>query len=345
MIAVKRRSSWLVSVDPAPHAALRLPCFAALNIGSRPPKAPSDAAHPPGRLSPLIVGRWLLSIHHRVRGGGGARRGGGGAGRRAGGRRSARRTRRADATTWRRRASITPGAPAAAARLLKLASLTAASTCGSPSTTRRTSGWASPRRRRGRTRRRARRRRSRSRRSAHLHQAGAGAVDPHRPHPRGVRAGAAPVAGRGAAVRLTVAKGIIAQEPGAPSATAGCSVQVLSGEPLAAARSGQVYWASCSTGGRWRWAQRPNILDDIALDLFLRLLTPLQTRVSNARGVPTYPDDIQLVTDLVDEWRTPAHRRNCRNYLKPSIAAGPRFRGGDRSVRGCEHRRLLRRDG
>ena len=106
----------------------------------------------------------------------------------------------------------------------------------------------------------------------------------------------------------TVAKGIIAQELGAPSGDAaglGSIFKRLSGEPLAAASIGQVYKGELPDGRQVAVkVQRPNILDDIALDLFLlRLLTPLQTRVSNAaRGVPTYPDDIQLATDLVDEW-------------------------------------------
>ena len=47
--------------------------------------------------------------------------------------------------------------------------------------------------------------------------------------------------------------------------------------------------------------QRPSILDDIALDLYiLRLIAPLQTRVSNAvNRVPTYPDDIALAKALL----------------------------------------------
>ena len=35
----------------------------------------------------------------------------------------------------------------------------------------------------------------------------------------------------------------------------------------------------------------------------LRLLAPPQTRISNAaKRLPTYPSDIKLATDLVDEW-------------------------------------------
>ena len=42
--------------------------------------------------------------------------------------------------------------------------------------------------------------------------------------------------------------------------------------------------------------QRPSILDEIALDLYvLRIHTPLQTRVSNLiNRLPTYPEDIAL---------------------------------------------------
>ena len=93
----------------------------------------------------------------------------------------------------------------------------------------------------------------------------------------------------------TVAKGIIAQELGAPSGDAaglGSIFKRLGGEPLAAASIGQVYKGELPDGRQVAVkVQRPNILDDIALDLFLlRLLTPLQTRVSNAaRGVPSIP--------------------------------------------------------
>ena len=79
----------------------------------------------------------------------------------------------------------------------------------------------------------------------------------------------------------------------------------LSDEPLAAASIGQVYKGVLRDGRTVAVkVQRPQILDEIALDLYLlRLLTPLQTRISNAAGKrPTYDDDIKLATDLVDEW-------------------------------------------
>ena len=46
------------------------------------------------------------------------------------------------------------------------------------------------------------------------------------------------------------------------------------------------------------------MLADIALDLYiLRLLTPLQVRVSNAiNKIPTDQGDIDVALQLVDEW-------------------------------------------
>jgi predicted unusual protein kinase regulating ubiquinone biosynthesis (AarF/ABC1/UbiB family) len=50
--------------------------------------------------------------------------------------------------------------------------------------------------------------------------------------------------------------------------------------------------------------QRPGILSEIALDLYLlRLITPLQVRISNAvNKVKTSPNDIEVALSLVDEW-------------------------------------------
>lgn len=50
--------------------------------------------------------------------------------------------------------------------------------------------------------------------------------------------------------------------------------------------------------------QRPGVLSEIALDLYLlRLLAPIQTRISNAiNKVPTSPADIEVALALVDEW-------------------------------------------
>jgi hypothetical protein len=50
--------------------------------------------------------------------------------------------------------------------------------------------------------------------------------------------------------------------------------------------------------------QRPSVLGDICLDLYLlRLLTPLQTYASNwANGLATDPADVATGLALVDEW-------------------------------------------
>lgn len=79
----------------------------------------------------------------------------------------------------------------------------------------------------------------------------------------------------------------------------------ISDEPLASASIGQVYKATLKDGREVAVkVQRPNILSEIALDLYvLRLLAPLQVRVSNLfNGRPTFPKDIELARALVDEW-------------------------------------------
>ena len=50
--------------------------------------------------------------------------------------------------------------------------------------------------------------------------------------------------------------------------------------------------------------QRPGILSEIALDLYvLRLITPFQTAFTNlVNGVSTAPEDIEVALQLVDEW-------------------------------------------
>ena len=103
------------------------------------------------------------------------------------------------------------------------------------------------------------------------------------------------------------AKEILARELQVPGGVGGLTAvfDKLSAEPLAAASIGQVYKGVLRDGRTVAVkVQRPSILDEIALDLYLlRLLTPLQTRVSNAaKNIPTYADDIKLATDLVDEW-------------------------------------------
>jgi len=79
----------------------------------------------------------------------------------------------------------------------------------------------------------------------------------------------------------------------------------ISDKPLASASIGQVYKATLKDGREVAVkVQRPNILSEIALDLFvLRLLAPWQVRVSNAlSGQKTFPEDIKLARALVDEW-------------------------------------------
>jgi predicted unusual protein kinase regulating ubiquinone biosynthesis (AarF/ABC1/UbiB family) len=103
------------------------------------------------------------------------------------------------------------------------------------------------------------------------------------------------------------AKKILARELRMRGGPSGLSTifNSLSATPLAAASIGQVYKGILKDGRTVAVkVQRPDILDEIALDLYLlRFLTPLQTRISNyINKLQTYPDDIKLATDLVDEW-------------------------------------------
>lgn len=81
--------------------------------------------------------------------------------------------------------------------------------------------------------------------------------------------------------------------------------KTISSDAIASASIGQVYKGQLMDGKQVAIKiQRPNILSDIALDLYiLRLLSPLQVRISNAvNKIKTTPEDIQLALDLVDEW-------------------------------------------
>lgn len=103
------------------------------------------------------------------------------------------------------------------------------------------------------------------------------------------------------------AKAILARELRVSGGAQGLSsvFRSLSDAPLAAASIGQVYKGELFDGRQVAVkVQRPRILEEIAIDLYLlRLLAPLQTRISNAvNKVPTYPEDITLATALVDEW-------------------------------------------
>lgn len=81
----------------------------------------------------------------------------------------------------------------------------------------------------------------------------------------------------------------------------------LTDSPVAAASVGQVYKGVLASDGITEVAvkvQRPGILSEIALDLYiLRLLTPVQTKLQNfLNGVATEQEDIDLALALVDEW-------------------------------------------
>ena len=82
------------------------------------------------------------------------------------------------------------------------------------------------------------------------------------------------------------AKDILARELGVTNGPQGLRsvFDDLSDEPLAAASIGQVYKGRLPDGREVAVkVQRPDILDEIALDLhLLRLIAPLQTRISNA---------------------------------------------------------------
>jgi len=81
--------------------------------------------------------------------------------------------------------------------------------------------------------------------------------------------------------------------------------QKISDKPIASASIGQVYKGTLKDGREVAVkVQRPNILSEIALDLYiLRFLTPLQVYVTNwAQGEKVYPEDITLARALVDEW-------------------------------------------
>lgn len=75
--------------------------------------------------------------------------------------------------------------------------------------------------------------------------------------------------------------------------------------PVASASIGQVYKATLFNGREVAVkVQRPNILSDISLDLYLlRVLAPLQVFVMNLiQGEKTESKDVALVYSLVDEW-------------------------------------------
>lgn len=79
----------------------------------------------------------------------------------------------------------------------------------------------------------------------------------------------------------------------------------ISDKPIASASIGQVYKATMKDGRDVAIkVQRPSILAEIALDLYiLRLLSPLQVKVSNLiNRRSTSQADIDVALSLVDEW-------------------------------------------
>lgn len=80
----------------------------------------------------------------------------------------------------------------------------------------------------------------------------------------------------------------------------------VSDKPIASASIGQVYRGTLKKDGKEVAVkvQRPGILGEIALDLhIMRLLTPLQVKISNAINKrKTEQADIDVALSLVDEW-------------------------------------------
>jgi ABC1 atypical kinase-like domain len=75
--------------------------------------------------------------------------------------------------------------------------------------------------------------------------------------------------------------------------------------PVASASIGQVYRGTLLDGRDVAVkVQRPKVLGEIALDLYLlRLITPLQVKLTNAiNGMKTEQSDIDVAISLVDEW-------------------------------------------
>ncbi len=100
---------------------------------------------------------------------------------------------------------------------------------------------------------------------------------------------------------------IISRELGIPnlSSSGGGPFLRISSQPVASASIGQVYKATLRDGREVAIkVQRPNILREISLDLYLlRLLTPIQVRISNAvNKLKTNQGDIDVSLALVDEW-------------------------------------------
>lgn len=81
--------------------------------------------------------------------------------------------------------------------------------------------------------------------------------------------------------------------------------KTISPAPVASASIGQVFKGVLADGRTVAVkVQRPSILAEIALDLYLlRLITPLQVWISNTiNKLPTDPQDVEVALALVDEW-------------------------------------------
>lgn len=101
----------------------------------------------------------------------------------------------------------------------------------------------------------------------------------------------------------TYAKEIICKEIGIKDLKE--RFKFVSEQPIAAASIGQVYRATLLDGTDVAIkVQRPKILNDIAVDLYLlRLICPFQTRITNfAQGIIADQFDIDSGLALVDEW-------------------------------------------
>ena len=107
----------------------------------------------------------------------------------------------------------------------------------------------------------------------------------------------------------------------------------ISDKPIASASIGQVYKATMKDGREVAIkVQRPNIIKEIALDLYiLRLITPIQVKLTNYfTKRKTDQADIDLAVSLVDEWGRGfvaevdyrLEAKNGQNFMKAMKARG-----------------------
>lgn len=128
--------------------------------------------------------------------------------------------------------------------------------------------------------------------------------------------------------------------------------RVFSEKPLASASIGQVYRATLLDGREVAVkVQRPNILNEISLDLhLLRLVAPLQVLVTNlAMGEKTERRDTDLVYDMVDEWGRGLvgevnylqEAKNTRNFIQAMEKRGLHSVTSPRVIEGLSGARVL----